>query len=164
MKRICKIFSTLLLLAMAINSNAAVKPTTLYVYGFAASFNDSTVYITNIMVLDSAWVESKNNFLYSRENYSAQLKSYLQEQGVKNPTCIISFAPTRKKAEKKYVKLRQKYTEKKGAYTIKYISEGDFKFHAISAADDPSVVTSLSKEAVKAAKKEEKEARKNKKK
>lgn len=159
MKRICKIlFSALLLLAMAVNSNAAVKPTTLYVYGFAASFNDSTVYMTNIMVLDSAWVESKNNFLYSRENYSAQLKSYLQEQGVNNPTCIISFAPTRKKAEKKYMKLRQKYTGKKGAYTIKYIAENDFRFNAISASDDPTVITVASKKAAKA----EKEARKKK--
>ena len=35
----------------------------LYAFGFAASFNDSTVYFTDIQEIDSAWVNEKNEFL-----------------------------------------------------------------------------------------------------
>ncbi len=146
----------ILLAGTAFEANAIVKPTTLYVYGFSASFNDSTVYITDIMTLDSAWVDTKTEFLYGRAQYSYQLKAYLMQQGVITPTTIISFATTRKQAEKKYMKLRSKYTEKKGAYTIKYLTESDFRFVPVSAADDQSVVTEESKQA----KKDEKTARK----
>ena len=45
-----------------------------YVFGFASSFNDSTVYITDIQELDSVWFTSKHHFLVSRENYSYQLR------------------------------------------------------------------------------------------
>lgn len=33
-----------------------------YVFGLAASFNDSIVYLTNIQELDSAWIDDKNDF------------------------------------------------------------------------------------------------------
>ncbi len=150
------LISCMLLAGVALESNAVVKPTTLYVYGFSASFNDSTVYITDIMTLDSAWVDNKTEFLYGRAQYSYQMKAYLQQQGVAHPTTIISFATTRKAAEKKYMKLRSKYTDKKGSYHIKYLSESEFRFTPVSAADDQTVVTEESKQA----KKEEKQARK----
>ena len=150
----------MVMLMMSMQSFAVLKPTKLYAYGFAASFNDSTVYITDIMEIDSAWVEARSGFLYSRDNYSYQLKTYLEQQGFQNPTCIISFAEKRKEAEKKYMKLRKKYTKVPGAYTIKYLTEQDFRFNAISAIGDPSVSTNYTKEALKAEIKAEKEAKK----
>ena len=160
MTRICKIvFFSALMLVMSLQASAVVRPTTLYAYGFSASFNDSTVYFTEIQEIDSAWVNKRNGFLYSRENYSYQLKNYLQEKGVENPTCIISFAATRKEAEKKYVALRKKYTKEAGAFTVKYLSIQEFKFTAISALGDPNVVTDDSKEALKAEIEAEKRAK-----
>lgn len=153
-------FICMIMLMMSIQSFAVVKPTKLYAYGFAASFNDSTVYITDIMEIDSAWVDARSGFLYSRDNYSYQLKAYLEQKGFQNPTCIISFAEKRKNAEKKYMKLRKKYTKIPGAYTIKYLTEQEFRFNAISAIGDPSVNTNYTKEALKAEKKAEKEAKK----
>ena len=80
----------------SLSTFAENKARTVYMYGFAASFNDSTVYFTEIQQLDSAYVDSKTKFLYSRENYSYQLRDYLGAQGFKNATCITSFAMTRK--------------------------------------------------------------------
>ena len=49
----------------------------IYAFGFSASFNDSIVYFTDIQEIDSAWINEKNKFLVSRDNYSYQLKNYL---------------------------------------------------------------------------------------
>ena len=49
---------------------ALQKQERLYVYGVATSFNDSTVYITQNQQRDSAWVDPKTRYLYSRNTYS----------------------------------------------------------------------------------------------
>ena len=51
----------------------------MYVFGVAASFNDTIVHITDIQTLDSAWVSSKSKFLLGRESYSYQLRDYIAE-------------------------------------------------------------------------------------
>ena len=50
------------------------KLTPTYMFGVVTSFNDSVVYFTEIQRLDSTWINTKNNFLYSREYYSFQLR------------------------------------------------------------------------------------------
>ncbi len=112
-------------------SFALNKPTRLYVYGFAATFNDSTVYFTNIEEIDTAWVDTKSKFLYSRDNYSYQFRDYLKSQGVAHPTCITGYATSRKEAEKKYTALKRRYTSK-GKYNIKYVTESEFRYNPIS--------------------------------
>ena len=112
-------------------SFALEKPTKLYVYGFAATFNDSTVYFTNIEEIDTAWVDTKTKFLYSRDNYSYQFRDYLKSQGIAHPTCITGYATSRKEAEKKYTALKHRYTSK-GAYNIKYVTESEFHYNSIS--------------------------------
>ncbi len=159
MKTNCKYLLLSLALMLTISvANAIEKPTKVYAYGFSASFNDSTVYFTDIMEIDSAWTDSKTNFLYARDSYSYQLKNYLQGQGVDSPTCIVSFDKSRKKAEKKLLKLQRKYTDKKkDSYIVKYIATTDFKFTPVSAADDSTANTAANKKAAKAEKKELKE-------
>lgn len=55
-------FKTLLFILAALVATtslyAAGKKTRVYVYGFAASFNDSIVYFTDIQTLDSATIAS----------------------------------------------------------------------------------------------------------
>ena len=80
---------TLLALALLLMPSlmfALQKQERLYVYGVATSFNDSTVYITEIQQLDSAWVDTKTGFLYSRNNYSFQLRDHLKANGFAPPT------------------------------------------------------------------------------
>lgn len=79
---------TLLALALLLMPSlmfALQKQERLYVYGVATSFNDSTVYITEIQQLDSAWVDTKTGFLYSRNNYSFQLRDHLKANGFATP-------------------------------------------------------------------------------
>lgn len=106
------------------------KPARVYMFGFAASFNDSTVCFTDIQEVDSAYIDSKTRFLYSRENYSYQLRDYLEEQGVNTPTCITVFAFSRKEIEKKYARLRRRYTDS-GKYIVKEVSAPSFVYQAI---------------------------------
>ncbi len=158
----CKKFFLCLAMLLAVTAaNAVEKPTKIYIYGFSASFNDSTIYLTDIMEVDSAWINTKNKFLYGRSSYSYQLKTYLQEQGVATPTCIVSYATSRKDAEKKYVKLKKKYTDSKGeGFIVKYIPATDFKFHSVSADSSNGLSAAERKAAEKAEKKALKEKRK----
>ena len=75
-----------------------------YLYGFAASFNDSTVYFTDIQEVDSAVID-RSGFLYGRDSYSYQLKDYLASIGFEHATCVTLWAATRDAVEKKFQKL-----------------------------------------------------------
>ena len=110
-------------LALAGISSLAVtaknEPKTTYIFGFAQSFNDSTVYITGVQQLDSAYIQGKGKFLASRENYSYQLRDYLEQHGAGYRTCSVFYDTDQKKAEKKWVKLYDKYTAKPKAKKVK---------------------------------------------
>ena len=96
----------------AMNSHADNRPMGAHIFGFATSFNDSTVYLTEIQYVDSAYI-GKSNFLFSRENYSYQLQNYLKSKGIANPTCVTTFAKKQKNIEKKYLKMRKRYEKKR---------------------------------------------------
>lgn len=101
-------------------ANAAKNdPKTAYIFGFASSFNDSTVYITGVQQVDSAYFVGRANFLVSRDNYSFQLRDYLEQQGAGYRTCTVIYDINKKKAEKKWLKLYSKYTRKPKAQRLK---------------------------------------------
>ena len=140
-----------------------------YVFGFASSFNDSTVYFTDIQEVDSAWFTSKHHFLVSRENYSYQLRDYLEQQGAGKRTCIVMFDFDQKKAEKKWNKLYARYIQKPKAkkakngqqtndapspYQVKTINPTDFHFSSVQPNDEE-----VEEVKVKKAKKAKKEKR-----
>ena len=50
-------------IASALNKQQAI-----YICGFATTFNDSTVYMTDMQTIENAWVDTKTGFLYSRDN------------------------------------------------------------------------------------------------
>lgn len=164
MERSYKIMFICLAMLLSISeSKATEKLTKIYVYGFSSSFNDSTIFLTDLMELDSVWINTKTKFLYGRDIYSQQLKDYIQGKGVSTPTCVVSYADTRNEAEKKYIKLRDKYTNKKeGNYTIKYIGNKEFQFKAVSAVGDPNVTTNIGLKEEKAIKQKLKTQKKQK--
>ena len=111
-----------LMMALGFSSlaNAAKNdPKTAYIFGFASSFNDSTVYITGVQKVDSAYFVGKANFLVSRDNYSFQLRDYLEQQGAGYRTCAVFYDLNQKKVEKKWMKLYSKYTRKPKAQRLK---------------------------------------------
>lgn len=114
-------------LALQVNAKGKVAPR--YLFGFSASFADSTVYFTDIQKVDSTWIDSKTKFLLGREEYASQLKGYFNSIKMPNRTCVVLFGKDLKKAEKKLKKLKDTYTVKaKGGYDVRYLTKADFEF------------------------------------
>lgn len=121
----------LALCIVSLAMSATNRPKKVYMFGFAASFNDSTVCFTDIQEVDSAYIDTKKKFLYSRQDYSYQLRDYLSGQNMlPNPTCTTVFALTRKEIEKKYARFRNRYT-KGGNYIVKEVSSPAFVYQAV---------------------------------
>ena len=139
MKVLKYILVALFLAATATNVSAkSIKKDHLYIFGFSASFKDSTVYITNIQDVPGAWVDTKTKFLLGRDNYSYQLREYLSDkQQQPNRVCLVIYALTQKKAEKLYQKMKKKYVERgKGTYSVQYLTTTDFKFEAVDMSPE----------------------------
>ena len=121
----------------------------IYMFGFAASFNDTIVHFTDVQAVDNAWMDTKSKFLLGRDNYSFQLRDYLeQQQQLPNRTCIVIFGEKREKVEKKLLKLRNLYTtpKKKGqqGFEVRYVDQNQFKFQTVDMSDsydEETVVT-----------------------
>ena len=153
----------------SLSASAKNEVKTAYIFGFASSFNDSTVYFTDVQKVDSAYFTRKSKFLVSRENYSYQLRDYLEQKGAGNRTCIVMFDFNQKKAEKKWNKLYARYIQKPKAkkakngqqtndapspYQVKTINSTDFHFSSVQPNDEE-----VEEVKVKKAKKAKKEKR-----
>ena len=112
----------------------------MYMFGMAAAFTDTIVHFTNIQIVDSVWIESKNNFLQDRDVYSNQLRSYLHDkQHAPHRTCIVFYSTKREKLEKKYQKMLRLYgKDKRGVehFDIRYIMDTDFKFQPVKYEEE----------------------------
>ena len=146
--RFSKRLSVLLLLTVLTVAATAkiVTPAHLYMFGFSASFTDSTIYVTDIQDVQGAWIDSKTKFLLGRDNYSYQLKEYFTEK-IQQPNriCMVFFATNKRKIEKAMKKLMKKYvpdTKKKKKkqtwrpYEVNYLTSADFKFEAIDMSEE----------------------------
>ncbi len=91
--------------------------------------------MSDVQTLKNAWVADKTKFLINRENYSYQLKNYMESKGLPHRTCMIIYSLKRKDAEKKYKKIKNKYT-KRGNIDIKYLTDANFHFTTIDNSED----------------------------
>ncbi len=115
-----------------IGSDAVLKKprTGVYVFGFSASFTDSTVYFTPIQYLDGVVLEKKTKFLPGAPEYSFQLKDYLEQQrGEKNRVCAIFADETKAKAEKHFINVRKRYLNQK--MNVVFLTEQEFQYQKI---------------------------------
>lgn len=138
MKTLKYIVLTLVLAAMSTTAEAKMVCTEhMYMFGLAASFSDSTLYLTDIQDVVGAWYDTKDRALLARDSYSTQLKEYLSDKmGQPNRVCLVIFATTLKKAEKKYMKLKKKYMLKDGTLPgMRYLTAADFKFQAVDVTE-----------------------------
>ncbi|MEG2573396.1 MAG: hypothetical protein RSA44_01915, partial [Bacteroides sp.] len=95
-------------------------------YGISSSFTDSTVYYTDIQLLDSVRLD-KNKFLPQREVYAYQLKNYLEsEKGLKNRTCMMYFSKSKSKLAKDFNKAITRY--KKNKTSLQQVDAKAFRF------------------------------------
>ena len=141
------ILLALFAIGMATNADAKkIQAKHLYIFGFSASFQDSLVFITDIQDVPGAWMDSKTKFLLGRDNYSYQLKNYFDTAGLKDRVCMVIFDTNKKKAERKYQKMKKQYTtpnkKKKrkkvkvyGTYDVQYIPQQAFQFQLVDMSD-----------------------------
>ena len=132
------LFALLVSVAMGAEAKQVQVPH-MYVFGFAASFKDSVVYMTEIQDVQKAWYDTKTKFLLGRDNYAAQLKEHFAtKMQQRDRVCVVVFAKTMKKAEKKYLKLRKKYigdAKHPSTYEVRYITTQDFKFETVDLSE-----------------------------
>ena len=158
MNKFITIALTAICMACALQANADNKKDNIYAFGFSASFNDSTVYFTDIRPIPGATSERKTHFLQNRDTYSVQLKDFLADQGAPHRVCAVIYATKQKDIEKKFTKLRKKYI-KTGKFDIKYLAANEFKFTPLPA-EEQTETAPMTKEAKKEAKLKAKDAKK----
>ena len=127
-------------LGMSIQTSAKkVQVPKMYIFGFAASFNDTIVHFTNIQEIDSAWIEKKDKFLQTRELYSYQLRDFLTaKKQMPRRTCVVYANKNKKKVEKKFLKFKKLYTQSKHQhqqYDLRYLEDEEFHFKTIDLRD-----------------------------
>lgn len=128
---------TVMLAAFSVG-NLSAKPYAvpkMYMFGFSASFTDTIVYFTNVMEVDSAWIESKNKFLLGRSFYSHQLRDYLgAAHQMPMRTCVVMYDQKRSSLEKKLLKMRKLYTKSKDGkphFDVRFLADNEFHFKTI---------------------------------
>ena len=129
-----------LLVSVAMGAEAKqVQVPHMYMFGFAASFKDSVVYMTEIQDVQKVWYDKKTKFLLGRDIYSSQLQEHFKEKmQMPDRVCVVVFAKSLKKAEKKYLKLRKKYigdAKHPSTYEVRYITTQDFKFEPVDLSE-----------------------------
>ena len=116
----------------------------MYMFGFAASFNDTIVHFTEIQALDSVTLETKHQFLMARNQYSYQLSNYLTHQQMPYRTCVVFYDRKLNKLQKKFLKMKKLYATSKNAKSgndVRTITSDEFKFTTVKI--DNSEVTEV---------------------
>lgn len=151
MKQQKYLIAAVLTVALLLPLIAAAKKTQtvqrVYMFGFAASFNDTIVHFTDIQAVDSVTLDGKNHFLQARNVYASMLSNYLNQQNMPHRTCVVFYHRKADKLQKKYLKLKKLYSGNKKSNSrneIRNIPIGDFKFTALKseAAEEQKADTS----------------------
>ena len=141
------VLSLALLLPSLSAARVKVEPT-MYMFGFAASFNDTIVHFTEIQAVDSVWYDTKSKFMLGREHYSTQLRNHLADRDRPARTSIVFFDKKAKRLQKKYLKMKKLYagTKKSKSHNdIREIGGNEFQFMSVNMdnsviIDEPVVV------------------------
>lgn len=124
------LFSLLFLVCcgLGLSASAKSKLNKVYMFGFAASFTDSVVYITDIQSVDSAYLDARTGFLAERSLYSTQLQYFIEKTfGKVNATCAVFYNVSRKKLEKEFLSVRKQYGTDR-TVVLKPIGSDEFRF------------------------------------
>lgn len=122
-----KIVSALFVVLLLSSAFTLKSKGQVYIAGVAASFSDSIVFFTDVQAVDGVVLDD-NGFLPKRPQYSAQLKSYIEEkESLPNRVPIVYFSESKEKLEKQMKKIKDKYIKNKNSY-IRELKSDAFKF------------------------------------
>ena len=103
-------------------------------FGVAISISDSVVYMTDMQEIGKVTVEKKTKFLVDRREYSNQLSEYISRTGDGRMTTLVSYNLKKKKAEKRYLKIKERFI--KDGYVVKYITKEEFAFTPVRESEE----------------------------
>lgn len=87
------------------------KTEDIYLFGFAFSFADSAVYVTDIQHIQGVQMGS-HGMLHQRNLYSDQMKQHLTTTGFATPTCMVFYGNSSEKVNKRMQKLMKRYAKR----------------------------------------------------
>lgn len=117
----------------AFAEKAKIK-TDISIFGVAISVSDSVVYMTDMQEIGKVTVEKKTKFLVDRREYSNQLSEYISKTGDERMTTLVSYNLKKKKAEKRYLKIKERFI--KDGYVVKYITKEEFAFTPVQESEE----------------------------
>ena len=117
----------------AFAEKAKIK-TDISIFGVAISISDSVVYMTDMQGIGKVTVEKKTKFLVDRREYSNQLSEYISRTGDGRMTTLVSYNLKKKKAEKRYLKIKERFI--KDGYVVKYITKEEFAFTPVRESEE----------------------------
>ena len=117
----------------AFAEKAKIK-TDISIFGVAISISDSVVYMTDMQEIGKVTVEKKTKFLVDRREYSIQLSEYISRTGDGRMTTPVSYNLKKKKAEKRYLKIKERFI--KDGYVVKYITKEEFAFTPVRESEE----------------------------
>ncbi len=108
--------------------NKATEKDVVYLFGVGLNFNDSVVYMTDIQQLNYMKLERKTKFLPYRSDLSQQLKDHLEAVcGKPDETTSIFYDVKRKKAAKRFYKLKKRFLDE-GTSNLTIFDSSQFRF------------------------------------
>lgn len=117
----------------AFAEKAKIK-TDISIFGVAISVSDSVVYMTDMQEIGKVTVEKKTKFLVDRREYSNQLSEYISKTGDGRMTTLVSYNLKKKKAEMRYLKIKERFI--KDGYVVKYITKEEFAFTPVQESEE----------------------------
>lgn len=90
-----------------------IVPQRVWIYGCAVNFLDSVVFVTDIQYVDSVIIDREGQ-LENSYAYSSDLKFYVESRYAKeNEACAVYYSPKLKAVEKRYARMRKRFTAKR---------------------------------------------------
>uniref|UniRef100_UPI00402892EA hypothetical protein n=1 Tax=Alloprevotella sp. TaxID=1872471 RepID=UPI00402892EA len=132
MKRpLMRILFALVALCAALQVSARDRQQSIYMFAYGTSFNDSTIYLSTVEVVENATLEQKTNFLNNRLSYSNAFKQFLDVKYSGIHTTAVFFNVKREKLEKMYLKIRRN-AQKSRTMRLVEVPASDFRFPVLA--------------------------------
>lgn len=126
-----RILFALVALCAALQVSARDRQQSIYMFAYGTSFNDSTIYLSNVEVVKNATLEQKTNFLNNRLSYSNAFKQFLDVKYSGIHTTAVFFNVKREKLEKMYLKIRRN-AQKSRTMRLVEVPASDFRFPVLA--------------------------------
>ncbi len=126
-----RILFALVALCAALQVSARDRQQSIYMFAYGTSFNDSTIYLSTVEVVENATLEQKTNFLNNRLSYSNAFKQFLDVKYSGIHTTAVFFNVKREKLEKMYLKIRRN-AQKSRTMRLVEVPASDFRFPVLA--------------------------------